>query len=329
MNFLFPYKLVPKDSKIIIYGAGEVGKDFYLQLNMLDNYYDIKAWVDKSFDDYEVNAPFDYVKNIVNYDYDYVVIAVIRQQMANSIKNELESMGISKEKIIWSKSYYLIGHELVPKNKIFLLKNLDFVMELLEEYWSAEAIFGGEKFYQSFKELGIEGMRSTGERISLYHIKDFINPGDEVLDIGCNCGFFAMQVAPYVKKVVGYEIEPKFVNIANKVSKFLNIENVEFRCENFLERKEQETYNIVFSFAIHNWIMKLGFSEEEFIEMIYNLLKKDGYLFFDSHALQFTGFNKQYRKLSSMFVNKGMKVCLHQNYQCDFEREIIVFQKID
>ena len=343
MNYLFPYKLVPRGSKIVIYGAGEVGKDFYLQLNQLDNisksnkstysdekFYHIKAWVDRAFDGYEVNPPFDYVKNVNKYDFDYIIIAVVRPNMAESIKKDLKQMGIPESKIVWSRSYYNVGHELFPTNKVFLLKNFGFVMDLLNEYWSAEAIFGREKFYQSFQELGIEGKRVTGERIALYHIRDFLTKDDTVLDIGCNCGFFSMQVAPYVKKIVGYEIEPKFVNIANKVSNFLNIDNVEIRCANFLERKEEETYNAVFSFAVHYWLIEMGFSEEEFIDLMYNLLKDEGYLFFDSHAISGgkRDYNTQYQRLCSMFIDKGMKVRLYQNYKSDFERDITVFQKV-
>lgn len=32
MTNMFPFDKVPKDSKIILYGAGMVGKEFYLQI---------------------------------------------------------------------------------------------------------------------------------------------------------------------------------------------------------------------------------------------------------------------------------------------------------
>jgi len=32
MNYIFPFDKVPKDSRIVLYGAGNVGKQFYEQI---------------------------------------------------------------------------------------------------------------------------------------------------------------------------------------------------------------------------------------------------------------------------------------------------------
>ena len=302
MNYLFPYHLVPSGSKIILYGAGNVGKDFYAQLCLLNNNqmskkYFIEAWVNK--------------------------------EAASMIKNELQNNNIAEEKIIWSESYKLIGREILPKDTALLVKNFNFYDDILKEYINDKSGFGESKIYQSFEKIGLEGQRNTEKRIEIYNIKNFLNKTDVVLDIGCNCGFLDMQIAAYVKKVVGYEISPSLVNIANKVSKFLNINNVEFHCENFTKNTHLETYNAVFAFAIHTWLIGKQFTEENFVNLMYNLLQDNGYLFFESNDMK--KFDESFQKLCSMFIDKNMKICLHEKlsdqYRPDIVREVLVLKK--
>ena len=330
MNYLFPYNLVPKGSKIIIYGASNVGKDFYLQIFKLKDMFELKAWVDKSFDVYdELQKPFDYVGNIIKYDFDHIILAVNSKNIADEIKEELKILNISDKKIIWSSSYKFFGHEIVPKNQEMFIKNLNFFNSVFTEYINDKSGFGGSQFYQSFEKLSIEGQRDTKERIDVYNIKNLLSIEDTVLDIGCNCGFFDMQIAPYVKKVVGYEISPNLVNIAIKTSKFLNISNVEFHCEDFTKAEHHETYDVVLAFAIHVWFINDNFSEDDFVDLFFNLLKDGGYLFFESNDTK--KFDESFKKLCSMFKDKGMKQCLHKNFsdtnRADINRDIIIFQK--
>lgn len=99
MKYMFPYNLVKKDSRIIIYGEGEIGREFYLQL-YYSGYCVVVAWVDKAFDMYRVEKPFDQLENILHYDFDYIVIALDNSVDVSSVKNSLLDMGIDKEKII-------------------------------------------------------------------------------------------------------------------------------------------------------------------------------------------------------------------------------------
>lgn len=91
------------DKKIILYGAGKVGQDYYSQLSLYERC-NVVAWIDKNSDKYA----FDYysVKNteeILNVEYDYVFIAVLNERLSDCIKDELIKMGIDKNKIVWQK----------------------------------------------------------------------------------------------------------------------------------------------------------------------------------------------------------------------------------
>ena len=324
---MFPYSLVPKGSRIVLYGAGTIGKDFFLQVHALQDYYRLEAWVDRVFDSYTVRSPFDYVRNIVNHDFDYIIVAIGVEKTAHAIIQWLKEQGIPESKIIWSLQHYYISNECLPGNKVLSLENYDFYMGLLDDYWSASAssTFGLSRFYQNYKELGFSGGRNTEERIVFYHINEFLTSNDIVLDIGCNCGFLDMQIAPYVKKVVGYEIEPKFVEIAKKTSKFMHIDNTEFHCENFVLSNHKHKYNAVFSFAVHRHLLKSGFSKEEFVNCMYELLLDNGFIFFESHDINYDA--DLYHELVNLFKEKNMKVKLYQNYQSGTDRDITILQK--
>ena len=96
--FAFPFSQVKKNSRIVLWGAGAVGKSFMQQIKY-SNYCYLVAWVDS-------NTQNDVILNpsaMLNYAFDYVVIAVKDENMVKEIKAELKKMGISNKKIIWEK----------------------------------------------------------------------------------------------------------------------------------------------------------------------------------------------------------------------------------
>lgn len=93
--------------KIVIYGAGAVGQDYYSQLVKYQKI-NIVSWVDKNpsacnFDYFDVQ-PVDVISSL---DFDYILIAVLKETIADSIKNDLITMGIPKEKIIWHEPSFI------------------------------------------------------------------------------------------------------------------------------------------------------------------------------------------------------------------------------
>jgi len=239
---------------------------------------------------------------------------------------ELMDQGIAEEVIIWSRAHYHMGCDRFPMNKELYLRNFDFYMDITNRYLEANSIYGWGKFYESYTELGLRGCRDTEERLSLYHIRDFLKKDSTVLDIGCNCGFLDLQAAPYVKNITGVDICPEFIEIANKVKKFVGIRNVHFRCADFWNDLKEETYHAVFSFAVHTNLMVSGASMQGYVDRIFKMILPDGYLFFESHNLRNDA--DRYEKLCHMFVEKGMKISMRQNYFSDVDRDITVFQKL-
>ena len=93
------------NKKIILYGAGAVGRDYYSQIIKYEQC-QLVAWVDKNYSKYDYQyynvKPVNYILKV---DYDIIVIAVLRFELAVAIKKELLDIGIPEEKITWIEPY--------------------------------------------------------------------------------------------------------------------------------------------------------------------------------------------------------------------------------
>ena len=104
----FPYYLYPEDfpngTKIVIYGAGRVGKSYYQQFSKM-NSIDIVAWIDKNptttkNNDYQISG----VDTIGKKNFDILIIAVRFEEMAIQIRqNLIKKYNVNEKKIFWKK----------------------------------------------------------------------------------------------------------------------------------------------------------------------------------------------------------------------------------
>ena len=99
-KYLFPYEKIPYSSRIIIYGAGDLGQDYVLQME-ITHYCHVVAIADRNYQKYppmtaRVIAPAD----IHEYEFDYVVIALRMQAAYPEILRVLHEQGIEDDRII-------------------------------------------------------------------------------------------------------------------------------------------------------------------------------------------------------------------------------------
>ena len=94
----FPYTKIRKDSKVIIYGAGQIGQVVVNRLKK-NNYCNIVAWVDCCGCDENIKAP-ECIADMQLSDYDYVVLATIRPEYAQEMESKLKEMSVPNERII-------------------------------------------------------------------------------------------------------------------------------------------------------------------------------------------------------------------------------------
>lgn len=103
-TYLFPYEKVPQGSRIIIYGAGDVGQE-YLQQMQITRYCEVIAFIDKAFDKYDpMIVPIYPLDSIKSLSFDYVVLAFKTGAHVRAVTKSLIDLGVSNEIIIYVES---------------------------------------------------------------------------------------------------------------------------------------------------------------------------------------------------------------------------------
>ena len=281
-GILFPYELIEKNSKVIIYGYNQIALSFYEQV-MAKKYCDIICWIIEKQENSVMNMshPFIYIDELGTYDYDYIVLTDVDKSNATRKMSELVNIGINREKIIWSDTN-MINYVGFPVGFYKQKSNKSEYLKMIVEYTQGAKLVDGY-FYQSCPDLGIQGIRNTLERIRMYKLDSLVKNDMDVLDIGCNVGFLDLEIAKYANSVTGIEVDKHFVNVANCAKLLLEITNCEFVCEDIRYWKDERRFNVVIACAVHNWI---GINKKAFVEMIDHKLHKDGIFVFESNSLE-------------------------------------------
>lgn len=101
MSAYFPLDKIHPKSKVVLYGAGKIGQEYWRQ-NSLYHFCDIVSWVDMKYESYQLGY-YD-VKNpelIKSMTFDFIIIAVDNYYIAKEIINYLKELGIEEEKMVW------------------------------------------------------------------------------------------------------------------------------------------------------------------------------------------------------------------------------------
>lgn len=101
-SFLFPFDKVKAGDGIILYGMGKMGAAFYQQLEQT-HYCRLVAWADRNpdqLDDKMASVTRIFPREIIEYQFDNIIIAIQNRVIASKVVKELSAMGISERKII-------------------------------------------------------------------------------------------------------------------------------------------------------------------------------------------------------------------------------------
>jgi 2-polyprenyl-3-methyl-5-hydroxy-6-metoxy-1,4-benzoquinol methylase len=184
-------------------------------------------------------------------------------------------------------------------------------------------------FYQTFKELKINGSRDTEARFREYGLDKLLFNKHDVLDIGSNVGFFSLYCSKHVNSVDSIDPNESCVEVANYTRNFLGITNCTFYQTSFEEFKTKKKYDFIFSFAVHRY-MKLSF--EEYLEALHKLLKERGQLLLESHTIErydssrftnsvstlYSEENIYFAKMVTDSVKKGLFTIVNQGFTYDY-----------
>ncbi len=152
-TMLFPFEKIKVNSRIIIYGLGMVGKQYWLQLNK-SRYCEVVLWVDRAWDRLRNSIidikPVEEIFNLNEREYDYLVVAIENEQLSITIKNELIDRGVPEEKIICSPNRY-IGDSQFGNNFDSIDRRLSECCEKIKLFWS-KTVNNPEKYFPPISE---------------------------------------------------------------------------------------------------------------------------------------------------------------------------------
>ena len=104
ISYVPPYEIIPKGSKLVIYGAGKVGKSMAKCLKASE-FAEIVLWIDNNCSESIYGIEVEEPKEICKCVYDYVLIAVSVEDYVNEIREQLKQLGVPEGKILWKKPY--------------------------------------------------------------------------------------------------------------------------------------------------------------------------------------------------------------------------------
>lgn len=103
---IFPYHLFDVGARIVIYGAGNIGRKFYHK-GIKDGVIHVAGIVDGRASDLDLgDIPVLPVQMIKRLEYDYILIAVESRTAAGEIRQNLVEMGIEPDRIKWNGDIY-------------------------------------------------------------------------------------------------------------------------------------------------------------------------------------------------------------------------------
>ena len=117
-RYVFPFYLIKRGMRILLYGASIIGKALYYQFTKYGNDKgEIIGVIDRSKDgSISESLPVFTVDEISDINYDVIVLATMYEDIATDMKKCLLEQGVSEEKIIWDSNGY--SKVLFYKNRV-------------------------------------------------------------------------------------------------------------------------------------------------------------------------------------------------------------------
>ncbi len=99
---IFPFWDIPQSARVVLYGAGDVGKHYFEQ-NRKYHFCNIILWADRNYEKLcGENADIVAPECIHTAEFDYLVIAVRSAGLAQEIQKMLIEQNVPPEKIVWN-----------------------------------------------------------------------------------------------------------------------------------------------------------------------------------------------------------------------------------
>lgn len=147
--------------------------------------------------------------------------------------------------------------------------------------------------YQSYDRIQFKGLRwSPEKRIKDYGIDQHVFPGSTVLDIGCNSGFLAIELAYAYQAgmVCGIEPNPWLIEVAETVADYLNVgDRTKFINCRFDEMSRELDFDVILSLAaFYTGDAREREEADAYFRRCWSLLTKGGCIIYESTSFSET-----------------------------------------
>lgn len=177
--------------------------------------------------------------------------------------------------------------------------------------------------YQSL-EPGTQGApgkanRSIPQRVEEYKLLEFVTPESDVLDIGCNRGYFGVFLSPYIKSYTGVDSDENQI----KAGLDKKPHNSELIVGTF--KKLERKFDVILCLSVHSYLSE---DMDVLAQDLMSMMKDDGYLFIEGHP---PGYREEPWKYLFPLVSK-LKKYLSWIYETtvkdrDLTRQLYIFHK--
>lgn len=133
--------------------------------------------------------------------------------------------------------------------------------------------------YQSFDFLGSgpSGSRS-GEKYKLSKIGDMQLEGTDILDVGCNAGYFLYRILLEKKpnSLLGIDLGDVWIDIANLLNEHhFKSDKVKFICGDFFTQTFDKKFDLILCISTFHYMVN---QQQELIDKCHSLLNEGGIL---------------------------------------------------
>ncbi len=190
-----------------------------------------------------------------------------------------------------------------------LHRRLNACLSGASDEWSSYD-YGEGYFYQSFERIGVRGLRNTEERVAAMGLSELVT-GRRVLEVGCNSGFLSLSIAESAAAVVGFDLNPFLIEMANATADHLGLTTAQFSTSSFEDFPASDPFDVVLSFANHSTFDgNTHQTLEAYFDRCRALLAPGGLLLFESHppAHEGDGLEKVCEIIGSRFSIEARSV---------------------
>lgn len=170
--------------------------------------------------------------------------------------------------------------------------------------------------YQSFEDHGHRGFSKSREKFDRLNLPTVVDKN--VLDVGCNAGYFCIKLSEKGAKCDALDINPKNIDLAEEWATVYNCKNINFHAVDFFDFEGSKKYDIVICLSTFHFLLD---KQQDFFKKVSDLIAPSGLLVLEASLSQSNqesdnfveAFRRKWDKIPYNFPNKKTLIKYAEN----------------